>query len=215
MKRSFIVLSTLLVALFAATAWAGGAKHLASTRAGLERAYDSEWNSYLTYRAFARDADREGMREAATLFRAVAQAELAHAALHASVIRWIGAEPVVESRPPIVESVKENLVAALANEQRETDELYAELLPELERERSEQAIRGLLFARAAESTHAELLTELTKHYALVAAWGDSLAPRWTAKELYVCPTCGRIERERPAEHCPSCYAAAKSLLAVR
>lgn len=215
MHRSFLLTSILFLGLLAVPSWAGGAKHLASTRSGLERAYGEEWNNYLTYRAYAREAEREGLPEAATLFRAAAQAELAHTALHAAALRWIGDTPAPENKQPVVGSAKENLAAAITNERHETDELYATLIPEVETERSEQAIRGLLYARAAEPTHLALLEELTKHYALVAAWGDSLAPRWTAKELYVCSTCGRIDRVRAEEHCPNCYAASKTLLAVK
>lgn len=218
MKRSLSIIASLLVGcvLFTYSAWAGGAKHLAGTLTQVNTAYDQEWSSYLTYRAFAKQAEHEGATNAAVLFRALAEAELAHTGLHAAVLRWAGQDPNTKYQtPPFSMSTAENLEAALKSEQWAVNELYTPMLSLFESEKEPEAARAARFARAAEQSHAALCEELLRHDTLAAAWGDSLAPRWEGAPFYVCSTCGVVGRTLPSVHCPNCFADSRALLAVR
>ncbi|MFN8549834.1 MAG: ferritin family protein, partial [Candidatus Eisenbacteria bacterium] len=174
MKRSLSIVALLLVGcmVLACPAWAGGAKHLASTINRVTTAYDQEWSSYLTYRAFAKQAEHEEEMNAAVLFRALAEAELAHTGLHAAVLRWAGQDPSSDyATPPFSMVSQENLEAALKAEQRAVSELYTPMLSLLEGGKEPEAARAVRFALAAEMSHAALCEELIHHNTLVAAWG--------------------------------------------
>ena len=218
MKRSLNSWGMLLVGclLLAVPAWAGGAKHLASSMNRVTAAYDQEWSSYLAYRAYAKQAEHEGATSAAVLFRALAEAELAHTGLHAAVLRWAGQSPDTQyETPPFSMVTAENLEAALRSEQQAVDDLYSPMISLFETQGEEEAARAARFARGAEVSHAALCDELIHHNLLAAAWGDSLAPRWEGAQFYVCSTCGFLMRSIPGARCPNCYAESRSLLAVR
>ena len=72
----------------------------------------------------AEQADKEGCRDVANLFRAAARAEQIHASNHAEVIRQLGAEPKNNIETPQVKTTRENLEAAIKGETYERDTMY-------------------------------------------------------------------------------------------
>ncbi|MBK8229485.1 MAG: rubrerythrin family protein [Candidatus Eisenbacteria bacterium] len=217
MKRLILplILSILLLTFVSSLVQSGGVRHVTGTTKALQTLYAEEFNDYLAYRSYAVQAQRDGAREAATLFRALAQAELAHTALHAAALRWIGVEPKAEHMKPEVGTVDENLRRALAREQQVATDLYTPLSVEIAPERVENALRALNFAEQAEHSHEQILTAMLEHARLVEVWGDSLAPAWTATTLYVCPTCGLVSTTTATDHCAVCYGDPKAALAVK
>ena len=90
----------------------------------LVTAFEEEMKAHSACRAYAVQAQGEGLHGAASLFRATSRAEQVHANNHARVIRHMGGEARAELRDPHVGSTVENLRTALADQRFETDYLY-------------------------------------------------------------------------------------------
>jgi len=119
-------------------------------------AYESEINAHARYKAYAAKAESEGLKGAASLFRAAARAEQIHASNHARVIRHMGGEIEAEIQPFRVKSTLENLKSALGGEQREIDSLYPEFLVHATSQVDTHAMRSFQWAMESEKTHARL-----------------------------------------------------------
>jgi len=164
-------------------------------------AYEGESNAHAKYTAFAVKADADGLRGAASLFRACARAEQIHAANHARVIKELGGEAKCEIHAVEVNSTLENLKTALAGEQYEVDVMYPGFIEEATASKNTAAIRTLHGAMEAEKTHARMYSEAI---ALVEA-GKKDAWVSAPRTFYVCPVCGYTS-DTPEEHdrCPVC-----------
>jgi rubrerythrin len=164
----------------------------------LLKAYENEVNAHARYKAFAAQAEAEGMHGAASLFRAAARAEQIHAGNHARVIRRMGGEIDAEIWPFRVRSTMENLKTALGGEQNEIDSLYPSFLMHAASQVDTAAMRSIQWAIESERTHVRL-------------YKDALAslesgPGWTNGELnfYVCTLCGYTAKIQEADNCPAC-----------
>jgi rubrerythrin len=167
----------------------------------LMSAFEGESNAHAKYTAFAAKADTEGLRGAASLFRAAARAEQIHAANHARVIGALGGSAKCEIHPVEVKSTLENLKAALNGEQYEIATMYPGFLQEATERKNTAAIRTFHGALEAEKTHARLYAEAIA--LLVAGKKDSWIGE--ARDFYVCPVCGYTsETEEEHERCPVC-----------
>ena len=164
-------------------------------------AFEGESNAHAKYTAFAAKADADGLRGAASLFRAAGRAEQIHAANHARVIKELGGEAKCEIHAVEVKSTLENLKTALAGEQYEVDTMYPGFIEEATARKNTAAIRTLHGAMEAEKTHVRLYSEAI---ALVEA-GQKDAWVYAPRQFYVCPVCGYTS-ETPEEHdrCPVC-----------
>jgi len=164
-------------------------------------AYEGESNAHAKYTAFAVKADADGLRGAASLFRAAARAEQIHAANHARVIKQLGGEAKCEIHAVEVQSTLENLKTALAGEQYEVDTMYPGFIEEATARDNKAALRTFHGAMEAEKTHARIYSEAI---ALVEA-GKKDAWVSAPRTFYVCPVCGYTS-ETPEEHdqCPVC-----------
>src|SRR5664279_606623 len=91
----------LLVAVVASSAFASGS---ATTLKNLQTAFNGESNANARYDAFAKQADKEGYGQVASLFRAAARAEAIHAANHAVVIKNLGGTPEAKVEKPDVKT---------------------------------------------------------------------------------------------------------------
>src|SRR4051812_21356959 len=85
----------------------------------LQTAYDGESNARIRYRLFAVQANIDGYRDVASLFRAAARAEQIHAENHARVIRSMGADPKCIISPVDVRETAANLREAIKGEEHE------------------------------------------------------------------------------------------------
>jgi rubrerythrin len=152
------------------------------------------------YLRFASRAEHEGLHGAASLFRAVAQAEEVHAAAHARVVRQLGGNPSAPLHGSAVKSTLENLKAALAGELEEIENMYPGFIEEANDRANTAAARTFNWALEAEKSHARLFSE-------AIAVLETGAPGWLAKarDFYVCPACGYTTERRGAERCPTCH----------
>ena len=164
-------------------------------------AFEGESNANAKYLEFAKRTDAEGLRGAASLFRAAGRAEAIHAANHARIIKQLGGEAKCETHPAEVRSTLENLKTALGGEQYEIDVMYPKFLAEAKSRENQAAIRTFTFAMEAEKTHARLYGDAI---ALLET-GDLNSWIRTTREFYVCPVCGYTsETEEEHERCPEC-----------
>jgi len=173
----------------------------AITVQNLMTAFEGESNAHAKYTAFAAKADEDGLRGAASLFRAAARAEQIHASNHARVIGILGGRAECEIHPVVVDSTLENLKSALNGEQYEIDTMYPGFLAEAAEHKNTAATRTFHGALEAEKTHARLYAEAI---ALLAA-GKKDSWIGEARDFYVCPVCGYTsETEEEHERCPVC-----------
>lgn len=122
----------------------------------LQTAYEGESNARIRYRLFAVQAEMDGFRDVASLFRAAARAEQIHAENHARVIRSLGAEPKCEIEATRVYDTPANLEAAIKGEEYERDVMYPEFVAEAKASHQNAAARTFSYALEAEAEHAKL-----------------------------------------------------------
>jgi rubrerythrin len=163
-----------------------------TTTENLKNAFAGESQAFQKYTAFAENAERDGLKNIARLFRTTAQAERLHANGHLQAMDGVG-------------STIENLRTAIAGETYEYTEMYPPMLNKAESE-NHKAKRMFKYAVAAEQVHAKLYT-----LALEAAMrGEDLS----VAEFYLCPVCGYIEFGKPPEVCPICGAKGSKFVQV-
>lgn len=190
-------ISRVSIAIFAMCALTAGANAATTTLENLQTAFNGESNAHARYLAFAKQADKEGYGEVASLFRAAARAEEVHAGNHAEVIKKMGATPQAKIDTPDVKTTRENLQAAIKGETYERDVMYPDFLKQARSDRNRDAIRTFNLAKTAEAEHAKLYE---------AALGNLNQLKGSANmSFYVCPTCGYTTREVNFAKCPSCF----------
>jgi rubrerythrin len=151
-----------------------------TTLENLKEAFAGESQANQKYLAFAKKAEKEGLKNIATLFRATAEAELIHAHGHLNAMDMVG-------------STAENLEAAISGETYEHEDMYPPMYEQAEKE-GHKAKKYFKWALEAEKVHAELYK-----LALEAAKkGEDLEC-----EVWLCPVCGHVELKEPGA-CPIC-----------
>lgn len=203
-KHKAMFLAAVSILLFAAPAVVS-AQTAGKTLGNLQEAFNGESNAQARYLAFAEKADAEGFAKVASTFRAAARAESIHAANHAEVIRSLGAEPKADIVPSPVKSTAENLTAAVSGESYERDTMYPDFIARARQEGVKAALKSFNYAIEAEAGHAKL-------------YGDALASLDTmkgdARQLFVCPVCGRTELVLEDGKCPVCYTKTDKFITV-
>lgn len=155
---------------------------MADTKTNLKEAIAGESQANQKYRAFAKKAEKEGLRNIARLFRTAAEAESIHAEGHLNAA-------------DMIKSTVENLEAAISGETHEYTEMYPPMVKQAELE-GHKAKRMFDYAQKVEEVHARLY-----RMALEAAKkGEDLKDA----EFYLCPVCGHIEIGKPKEPCFVC-----------
>lgn len=131
------------------------------------------------YSIYAKKAEKEGLVNAAKLFKAAALAEEIHAQRHLEVAGKVG-------------STAENLKDAVDGETYEFEKMYPAFLKDANPDTDKAAIQSFTYAMEAEKVHARLYQEAL----------DNLED---AEEVfyYLCPVCGNIEKYVP-EKCSIC-----------
>jgi len=163
---------------------------MSKSEANLKEAFAGESQANRKYLAFARQADKEGLKQVAKLFRATAEAETVHALTHLQALKAVGA-------------TAENLKAAIAGETFEFTKMYPAMIEEAEAEGEKQALRSFRYANEVEKIHAKL-------------YGKALANPAGLKETeyYICPVCGYTCEDHAPDKCPVCQAAGKMFYSV-
>ncbi len=147
----------------------------------LKEAFAGESQANQKYRAFAKQAEKDGFKNVARLFRMTAEAERIHAEGHLKAMDGIG-------------STAENLQAAIEGETYEFTKMYPPMVEQAETE-AHKAKRMFGYAVEAEQVHAQLYAKALE----AVRQGKDLEG-----EFYLCPICGYIELGKPTEPCPIC-----------
>ncbi len=163
---------------------------MSKTDQNLKDAFAGESQANRRYLAFAQQAEKEGYKQVARLFRAAAEAETVHAHAHLRTMKG-------------VENTVENLKVAVAGETHEFKKMYPEFIEVAKQEGQKAAERSFSYANSVEKIHAGLYQKAL----------DTLGKSEDA-DYYVCSVCGMtVEKEAP-DKCPVCGAAKKAFFKV-
>lgn len=193
--RNVIVCSLILTSVFLLTNLAVAAP--SKTLDNLQAAFNGESNAHAKYLVYAKQADKEGYAEVASLFRAAARAEEIHANNHAVVIRKMGGTPIAKIETPAPKSTKDNLQDAINGESYERDKMYPEFLKEARAAANKDAVETFNLAKTAEAEHAKLYTQASNNL-------DKLKGT-SGKTYFVCSVCGYTTEKIDFAKCPSCF----------
>lgn len=154
------------------------------TENNLKNAFAGESQAHMRYLIFAEKAEEEGFKNVARLFRAIAYAELVHAANHYNVLGMI-------------RNTAENLQEAINGETFEVDEMYPayNAVAKLQDERGAQ--RTTEWALQAEKIHAAMYQRAKQ-----SVEGGKDIP---LEAVYICGVCGYTSEEE-FDRCPICGA---------
>lgn len=158
---------------------------MSRTIENLKDAFAGESQANRRYLAFAEKAEKEGLMQAAKLFRAAAEAETIHALNHLRITEEI-------------KSTIENLDAAVSGETFEFKEMYPKYLSIAKQEEKNQAAWSFDVANKVEQVHAGLFSK-----AVEALRNNK---ELTKIDYYVCSVCGNTVEGMAPEKCPICGA---------
>lgn len=159
---------------------------MSKTDTNLMDAFAGESQANRKYLAYAAKADKEGLHQAAKLFRAAAAAETVHAHAHLRNAGKIG-------------STVENLKDAIAGETYEYTVMYPQMIADAKEEERKAILRYFEMVNKVEEVHANLYTK---------ALEDPI--NMAEVDYYICPVCG-YTHEGPYEgKCPICGAPGSS-----
>lgn len=163
---------------------------MSKSQENLKEAFAGESQANRKYLAFAKQAEKEGLKQVAKLFRATAEAETVHAHTHLHVLKGVG-------------STVDNLKAAIEGETHEFKSMYPKMIEEAQAEGDKQAERAFRYANEVEKIHASLYEK---------ALADPTGLKQT--EYYICSVCGYTCEDHAPDKCPVCQAAAKAFFSV-
>jgi len=156
---------------------------MSKTEENVQAAFAGESQANRKYLFFAEQADKEGFKQVARLFRAAADAETVHARNHLKVLKGI-------------KSAKENLQAAIDGENHEFTEMYPEFIEQAETDGNKEAKDSFELANKVEEIHHGLFSDFSAKL--------DKGETFEEKPIYVCQYCGNtVEGEAP-EKCPVC-----------
>ncbi len=154
------------------------------TEKSLQEAFAGESMAHMKYIIFSEVAEREGFKNIARLFRAIAYAELVHAKNHARALGYI-------------KDTGGNLETGMEGEKFEIEEMYPayDAIAKLQDEKSAQ--RAIHYALEAEKIHYDLYSSAKEE----VEKGKDM----DISDIYICPVCGyTYVGETPPEKCPVC-----------
>jgi rubrerythrin len=176
-----------------------------STLENLTKTFIAESNAQAKYLIYAKKADEEGYRKVAKLFRATSLAQEIHAKGHAEVIKSLGGSAKVTPEKFVVGTTKENLEAALKDENNKIDNLFPAYLQKATAENNLKAQHVFGGLKVVESVH-------TKLYAVALA---NLEKWKTAGDFFVCKVCGNVVEKIDFEYCSICKAPISEFVKVQ
>jgi rubrerythrin len=154
-----------------------------TTEVNLKEAFAGESQANRKYAAFAEQAESDGFKNVAKLYRAASEAEAIHAR---KMIRVLGG----------VATTMENLKKSVEGETHEFKSMYPAFIKEAEGEKKSEAVTAFTYAMKAEEVHADLYKK-----AMDAVQGKR---DLTLTKISICPVCGNIFFGEPPEKCPIC-----------
>ncbi len=153
------------------------------TRTNLQEALAGESQAHLRYLVYADVAEREGLPNAARLFRAASLSEQIHATNHLRALGGVG-------------TTAQNLKAAFEGESFEIAEMYPAYLAVGNLQEEKAAVRSMSNALEAEKVHAKLYSAAQQ---AVETKKDT-----TLGKIFVCPVCGFTMEGSAPDRCPLC-----------
>lgn len=168
-------------------------------REAILSAYAGESMAQSRYRAFSEVADKEGFKNVARLFEAIAYAEQVHARNHLKVLKNEFKDYKACGGAPIgLGKTSENLDLAINGEEFEVNEMYPAYLLLAQALGDKQAEHTFKWALEAEKTHAKIYREAKK---FVDEGKDFPIDGY----IWVCPVCGyTYVGKEPPDKCPLC-----------
>ena len=156
-----------------------------STEENLKTAFAGESQTHQRYLVFAEIAEKEGKKQIAKLFRAVAEAERVHAQNH---LRAMGD----------ISSVQDNLKTAIDGEIYEFEKMYPEFIKKAEEEKKEKALESFVQANSVEKTHYNLYKKAL----------EKIMENQDLEEnnIFVCQRCGNTVEGKAPDVCTVCGA---------
>ncbi len=159
------------------------------TKENLMAAFAGESQANRKYLAFSRKAEKEGFKNVARLFQAIAEAETIHALKHFEIAGKIG-------------ETLENLQTAAEGENYEFTKMYPEFIETAKAEGENKGLQTFEYANAAEKVHGGIFNELKE----TVAGGSDLE----VKGIELCPVCGWVGLEPIPDNCPICNTSRKA-----
>jgi rubrerythrin len=153
---------------------------MTKTEENLLKAFAGESQANRRYLAFAEQAEKEGYRQVAKLFRAAAEAETVHPLAH---LRALGQ----------VKSTAENVREAIAGETHEFNSMYPAMIEAAKEDGNKEAERSFSYANKVEQVHAALYQKALDNLEALEE-----------TDYYVCSVCGYTCETAPPDKCPVC-----------
>jgi len=153
------------------------------------------------YEIFAEITEKEGFRNIARLFRAIAYAELVHAGNHYRNLSHLEeGVKVVAGATFGPGKTSKNLILAIMGEEYEVEEMYPSYLAVAKNQGEREAERSFRWALEAEKIHAKLYKQ-AKEYV------EKEEDFPIKGKIWICPVCGHtVIGEEPPARCPTCGA---------
>jgi rubrerythrin len=163
---------------------------MTKTEQNLMDAFAGESQANRKYLAYAKQAEKEGYKQVAKLFRAAAEAETVHAHAH---LRTLGK----------IKDTAQNLKDAIEGETYEFKSMYPAMIAAAQEEGNKAGERSLSYANEVEKYHAAL-------------YEKALEKMGTLEQVdyYVCSVCGYTCEKEPPDTCPVCGSNAKAFSKV-
>lgn len=155
------------------------------TEENLKSAFAGESQAHMKYLIFADVAEKEGKKNIAKLFRAIAYAEQVHATNHLRELKGIN-------------STSENLQTAINGETFEVEEMYPAYKTVAELQGEKGAVRSTTYALEAEKIHAEMYRKAKE----TVETGRDME----VGKVYICSICGFTGEGELPDRCPICGA---------
>lgn len=155
------------------------------TRRFLSDAFGGESMAHMKYLLFADKAEEEGLTEMARMFRAIAYAELVHAANHLQVLGELKSTP-------------ENIQSCIEGEKFEIEEMYPAYNATAKLQDESAAVRSTYYALEAEKIHEDWYVKAKE----VVERGEDVQ----VGAIQICSVCGHTREGEAPDKCPICGA---------
>ena len=174
------------------------------TIAVLTMLYHGEVESRRRYKAYEKQALKDGHANIAHLFAAMADSESVHEKRFSELLAKLGVQVQPDTATELkVGSTKDNLKYATQVELAEIDVHYPEYLSRIQAEKHSKAIKYISYAWKSEQQHRELVKDIQSGTGLF--FGMLLARfRATRVRYFVCQNCGSTLTVKPGKLCPVC-----------
>ncbi len=181
--------------------------HPAMTQDALSSAYGGESMAHMRYLIFADIAEKEGFKNVARLFRAIAFAEQVHARNHYQRLEKLKIPLKVVAEAPFGPgNTEKNLELAIMGEKFEVEEMYPIYIEIARAQGDKLAEVTFRYALEAEKIHLKLYEQALEY---VRKGQDMPLDGY----IWICPVCGHtyIGKEPPPK-CPICGALGKDFV---